>query len=492
MNPKEKMDSPSGAVIGKSAFWSVLNQSIGQILSLAAFLITARFVSKEAFGAMAIAFLAIEFFRQVTIESVGISLAAKQNPNKNDYNAGFIIILAGSVLSALVMYLTAPLVASFLDNPDIETALELTSVVLLAMGLSRTHETWMAKNMKFKILAIRSLIAIGIGGAVGIYMAMHGYGLISLIAQQILTSIIGAALLWVSSSWKPGLSTSGADIKELLSYSKHVSMNALTGVIGAQSDTFFASYYLGAAATGVYNASKRILVATQTMITSGLNSVALPVFSTKSDNSAALKETFFQAVSYTLLLTAPFYVGLACLSDDIIAIVLGNKWADAAPVLSILAFTALLAGIDLYSSNIRLVMNRPHWQTYITLLNAVVNVAILLVVARHGLHALALAMVAKSLLIFPVSLILTLNLLQATIGEYLRKIWAIVLSALGMGIAVCYTQEMFAITSPLLNVAVLTPAGAAVYLAILYILDKKKVVEVVLLMKNIAASFRKA
>jgi O-antigen/teichoic acid export membrane protein len=58
--------------LGRSALWSVLNQSLGQFLVFFVFLVTARFVSKEAFGLMAMAMLSIEFFRQILIESIAV------------------------------------------------------------------------------------------------------------------------------------------------------------------------------------------------------------------------------------------------------------------------------------------------------------------------------------------------------------------------------------------------------------------------------------
>ena len=69
----------SKGAIGRGAVWSILNQSVGQILVLLVFLVTARFVSKDAFGIMAVCMLVVEAFRQIWAESVGISLAAKKD-----------------------------------------------------------------------------------------------------------------------------------------------------------------------------------------------------------------------------------------------------------------------------------------------------------------------------------------------------------------------------------------------------------------------------
>lgn len=455
--------------VGRNALWSMLNQSVGQILALAVFFVTARFVSKEDFGVMAIALLAIEFFRQITIESVGISLTARKDTNDADYNAGFILITAGSIISAIVMYAIAPFVASLLSNPAIEHALQISSVVVVAMGLSRTHETWMIKNMQFKLLALRSIVAVSVGGAVGIYMAVNGYGLLSLIVQQIIVSMLGMALLWLASSWRPKFETTKACIGDIFSYSKHVAMNSLAFVISGQGDTFFASYYLGSAATGVYNASKRLLLATQLMIFSGLNNVALSVFSTHGD----LQRAYFKAAAYTALITAPFYMGLAVLSQDFVLIILGDKWMEAAPVMSVLAVTMFLTSMDQYNTNVMLVSGKPQWQTALTSLHAALNIVLMIVFARYGLHYVALAMVAKSLIVFPVSLFLALRLLQTGIVEYFKTIHAPLLATVVMGGFIYTLDNLIAGPNPFLNLLVVVPAGILVYIAALYLIDRR-------------------
>ena len=57
--------------IGFGALWSILNNSAAQGLSLLIFLVTARFVSLEDFGVMAVSFLFIEGFRQIILHSIG-------------------------------------------------------------------------------------------------------------------------------------------------------------------------------------------------------------------------------------------------------------------------------------------------------------------------------------------------------------------------------------------------------------------------------------
>lgn len=478
-------DIPSTQSIGRNALWSVLNQFVGQFLVLIVFFITARFVSKEAFGVMALCMLAVELFRQVTVESVGTSLAVKKDPDSEDYNAGFILAAVGCVLSAIVVFLGAAPMATFLDLPDLEVGLKLVSAVIIFMGLARAQETWMMKNMMFRTFTIRSVLAIAIGGGVGIYMAINGYGLLSLLAQQILSTGFSLVFVWFTCPWRPNFRTTRYKLHTLFSYSRHLAFNAMTSVVGSQSDIFLSSYYLGAAPTGLYNGAKRILVATQAIVTAGLNSVILPIFAASSHRKEDLRNMHMQASVLTAIITAPLYIGLAFLSHEIIEVLLGKSWVDVAPVLSILIVAAFVSSIDQYNSNIILVCGKPQWQTRLVILRTIITLVLVLSMARYGLIELALSLLLIPIIFFPISLRLSLSLTEGKIGPYLNALFPVVTSALLMGCIVHYAQFLLPPMSPHQKLLILVPTGAAVYFTSLILLDRQLFLRALFLIKAI-------
>src|SRR3954451_13903088 len=109
--------------VGRGVAWSMLNNLAGQGLSLLVFLVTARFVSKEAFGIMAVSLLTVEAFRQVVIGSFGVALTAQRDPSAKDYNACFLIVLVTSLGAATFLFALAGPVASLLGHDEIRDTL---------------------------------------------------------------------------------------------------------------------------------------------------------------------------------------------------------------------------------------------------------------------------------------------------------------------------------------------------------------------------------
>ena len=94
----------------------------------------------------------------------------------------------------------------------------LTPMILL-QGLTVVPEAIMRRNMTFRPLAIRTLIATVIGGVVGIWPGLAGYQAWALVAQQLVTGVVGAVVLWTVTDWRPRLRLPRQAIKDLWGFS---------------------------------------------------------------------------------------------------------------------------------------------------------------------------------------------------------------------------------------------------------------------------------
>lgn len=468
-------DNYDARSIGRGALWSFANQSFGQILVLIVFLVTARFVSKEDFGIMATAMLGVEIFRQLVAECVGKVLLSRREVSDGEYSAGFVLLLISGFVAALAVFLLSQPIADMFGHGEIAIALKWLSVLVFATGLTKIHEVWLSRHLKFKSLALRSMFSISIGGGIGIYMAVQGYGIYSLIAQQLITAGLGLIWLWSAAGWRPSLRVAAKDISGIAGQGKYLSLSAVAGFFSTQGDVVMASYYLGPAATGVYNAAKRIIAAVMQIITGGINNVALPVLSAFSQEAAQFQKSYLTGVSLSVALCAPLYFGLAALSGDFVQVLLGGRWADVAPVLSVLAFVGFVRSASQYSSNILLIKEKAHWQTVLSYADAVLNIVLLIIFARQGLLPLAIAIAVKTLVISPVTTRMALRLLGVGVAEYARAVLPAMLSAAVMAGAVWFVRENMDFPA-IVNLLILIPAGAALYAAMMFVFSRESAI----------------
>lgn len=464
--------------IVSGVIWSTIDSAVGQALTLAIYVIMARLLSPHIIGLVATGALALDFCRAVLIESIAIAVQARAEPKDEDYTASFWLIAGFSCLAAALLFASSDAIERLSGLQDLALVLKGFCVVVAVQGLSRTHEAWLTRNQVFRSLAIRSVISISLGGVVGIVLAIKGYGVLALVGQLVITSLASLVGLWTLTPWRPGLRFSRHTAGELLSYARYVSLTGITNFANANSDLIFVTWYAGAAGAGLYSLAKRLVNAVSTVIGNSLNRVFFATIAGLQHDRKASGTTLLDFVMYTSLLTAPIFAGIAALAPDLITAFFGTKWLEAAPLLSIISVTGFLTTIGLYNHSVILAFGKPHWQTWLTLIYAVSNIAIFIVAAPFGLIAIAVGYVARALLLYPLSAGASLRILSAAVGRYASALVPAFTGSAVMAAAVVSLSYTTPTMSPWLRLASLTALGASVYLAVVLVVARPAVVQV--------------
>lgn len=464
--------------IVSGVIWSALDSAAGQALALAIYMIMARLLSPQILGIVATGALALEFCRAVLIESVAIAVQARAEPKDEDYTASFWLIAGLSLFAALALFASSGAIERFSGLSDIAIVLKGFCIVVAVQGLSRTHEAWLTRNQLFRSLAIRSLSSISVGGAVGIGLAIQGYGVVALVGQLVTTSLISLVSLWILTPWRPRLRVSRQAVVELLSYARYVALTGITNFANANSDLIFVTWYTGAAGAGFYSLAKRLVNAVSTVIGNALNRVFFSTIAGLQHDREASRSTLVDFVMYTSLLTAPIFAGIAALAPDLIVGFFGSKWGEAAPLLAIMSVTGFLTTIGLYNHSVILAFGKPHWQTWLTLIYAVSNIAIFILAAPFGLVAIAVGYVVRALLLYPLSAGASMRILSLGTKPYAKALMPALAGSAVMACAVAGASVTMPALSPWLRLAALVLLGSSVYLAIVVVIARPAVVRI--------------
>lgn len=464
--------------LGSSTVWSMTNNFISQILVLVIFLITARFVKPEEFGMMAICFLVVDGFRQIFVESIGITITSRSPPDRNEYNSAFFLMMATSFFSAIVVFAMADVLSAALNNPELSSPLKYVSLLICAMGFTRVQEAWLARHFMFKQLAIRSILAISIGGAIGIFLAIQGFGIWALIIQQLVSSFISIVVLWLSSSWRPSFEIHREKMFSLIKDSKHIAFSRGLGFCSGQGDILFASYYLGAVSTGVFSAAKRIMSALENILDAALTSVAVPAFADARKDSDGGKLSYLSALRFTAFLTTPLLAGISIMADEIVWLLLGDSWKSVAPIISILCINSILTSWLMYHGPLMMVHRKFHWQSSYSIAMTICSIALMFIFARFGLIFIAAAFLIRTLLFFPVSLLIALKLLNLRTYEFFACLFPSATASCVMTIALLSLKYVIP-DNELFKLIICVPTGVMIYVLVTFFLDKRILEEIV-------------
>ncbi len=454
--------------------WSLIDNFSRQALSFIIFIILARLLQPSAFGLLSVGFIIILLFKSIIHDSIALAIIRKANPTDLEYNTAFWLCIFISLPAFVFVYLFSNVIEQIIDADGLAGILKSLSIIIFSIGLSRMHEAKLAHALKFKQLALRSFVSVLIGGIVGIILAYNGFGVVSIVYQQLCTALIEVILLWIITSWKPKFEFSKQHAVEILNFSKHISLTAITNAANQNSDIFFVTYYLGAYKAGVYSTGKRITNMLNLVISSALLRVSMPAFSNLQGDNDELKLAFLKSTMLTSLILAPLFIGIAVLSKDITLLILGDKWIEAVPVMQIITVIGFLTAVSHYNQNIILIKNKPQWQTNLSLISVITNIISFVIFTRYGIVYTAIAYFAKSLLLFPISVWCAITLLDIKWKDYFNTIIPPVISAGLMALCLIavtgYTEDL----NILIRIIAFVIFGIIIYTICLYTLTGKK------------------
>ncbi|MDP5171268.1 MAG: oligosaccharide flippase family protein, partial [Bacteroidia bacterium] len=164
--------------------WSVVEKFGNRIFTFLIFFTLATLLSPKIFGVVAIVNSVLAFVVIFVDQGFTTAVVQKDDPTQEYLDTAFWGNMAISVVLTLILYVCAPLLAKLYEEPELTLYIRVISASFIIGAISRVQNALFIKEMKFRLLAIRRLIATLIGGLTGIYLAVMDFGVWSLICYQ--------------------------------------------------------------------------------------------------------------------------------------------------------------------------------------------------------------------------------------------------------------------------------------------------------------------
>lgn len=405
----------------QGVLWSTVENWGSSLISILVILILARLLDKEAFGLVAFAGLFTVFLSIFQRQGFGQAIIQRRELQPGHLDTAFwTSATAGLVLTGLLVAV-AGWIAPWFDYSGLAPVLRWLSITLFIDALASTPMAILRRELAFRVLAVRSLAATGIGGIVGVWMALNGYGVWSLVGQRIASSAAGTIALWTVSAWRPGLKISADHFRDLFGFGVFAMGRDIVEFFNGQADELIVATFLGAEALGVYWVGRRLLQLMHRMFTNAVSSVALPTFSRLQHDHAQMRYSLLTATRMSSLLAFPAFAGVAILAPELVAGLFGDKWAESVPVMQLLSLVGIVQCVTFFNNPAIIACGKPGWTFAITLANAVLGVVFCWVAARWGIAAVAGAHLIRTYALAPLPVWLVRRLVGLDIREYLRQ-----------------------------------------------------------------------
>ena len=445
--------------------WSAAQKWGVRIISFLVMLLLARLVLPESFGLVAYATVFISF-AQIFVDQ-GFSDAIVQFPNLEREHldtAFWISILTGTGLT-VVTILSSGLIANGFHEPRLVPVLKWLSPVFLVSALSSVQQSLLRRNLAFKALTVRSLIATVSSGVVAVVMAFLGFGVWSLVAKLLVEGVVSVIALWQVSNWRPTFRISRKHVKELFSFGMHIVGGNFVDFLSVHSDDFLIGYFLGPIALGYYTLGYNLLIVMTDLLVSVPNLVAFPIFSKIQDDPERLRSAFNEVTQLQSLIAFPIFLGIFIVAPEAVRVLYSDTWAASIPVVQILMLIGVVRSAIYFYSSIFRAAGKPSWRFGIYTLTAVLNVAGFLLVVKMGIVAVAISYVVVSYILMPLYFMLIQKLIHVSLRSHLSQYIPAFLSSLIMIAVVLVLKYLVGQNfTILIRLIIFVLAGAGAYL----------------------------
>lgn len=384
-----------------SLIWSASDKVVNQLGYLAVTIFIARLIGPKSFGL--IGMLTIFMLLVESVISNGFAQALIQRSRQlteNDTSTIFYVNFIWGILMYLLLYLCAPLIAEFYNQPELVSISRLLFIMIIINSLTVVARAKLTIDLDFKSQAIANTFATLLSSIIGIYLALEGYGYWSLVWMLVTKSIFNSLGLWFFCRWIPKLLFSIDSFKSLFKFGSNLMLAGLVATFVNNLYVALIGRYFNATQVGYFTQATNLSNNVSGLISSTLQGVTYPIMTSIKEDRTRLTDIYIQLVSVTMLFSLPFLIGFAAIAPEFIHLTLGDEWLAAVPVLVALCFARAITPISAVNMNILNAIGRSDLFLKIDLSKLPLTLGALFIALPYGINGLAWAMVCTSFIAF--------------------------------------------------------------------------------------------
>lgn len=356
-------------------------------------IVLARILMPEDYGLIGMAMVFVSFSQVFVDFGFSSGIIQKQDISDLACNSIFIINLCAGIFFTFLLILFSPQIANFYQRDELVSIVRSLSPIFILNALMLVQIAILKKQLDFKALTIRSLVAALIGGIIGIILALLDYGPHALVGQQITSGIISVILLWKISSWRPKLEFSFIEIKSIISFSSFLFFDRILASIFNQIDVLFVGKVFSPETLGFYTRANSLRNLVTKYSSTSLKKVFFPVLSKLQNEKERFQNIYFKALSaatfLSFLITGVLYV----LGEEIIIGLFGQKWHPSVVLFQILILSICNRPVNILMLNALVSQGKSKENFYLGLARKFFKLIPLFVGFKFGMIAFVIALV---------------------------------------------------------------------------------------------------
>jgi O-antigen/teichoic acid export membrane protein len=384
-----------------SVLWSVVRVAWSTVATFVIFVILARILGPADFGTFALASLFVEIGRVLAYAGLGDAITRQLDLDEELADTCFWATIAFSAIVAALVFVFAPYYGLLVRDPAVAGILRWLAPLLILSSLAVIHNARLAREFGHKSLAGQAIAASLLSGITAVVCAFLGWGVWALVAQTAVNAAVTVLLGWFYYPWMPKFRFNVAMFRSVFLFSVSLVVTQLMWMLLARVQDIFISRWYGAVEVGRYRIAWRLIELIGQAVLAPIGSVSLVTLSRLQNDRVAFRNAYNKIVGAAALGTIPLLFGFGALSNDMIALLFGDKWGNAGGIATVLVLMSVPFVTNFFASSALSAVNRAESILSVAALQFAATLVLTWLLVPYGILAVAAGYVLRAWLTMP-------------------------------------------------------------------------------------------
>jgi len=225
-----------------------------------------------------------------------------------------------------------------LEQNLVGTILLAEGTACLFTGLNLLPSAMLDRKLRTKAIARRTVAGKLSYCIVAIGLALAQFGVWSIVIAGIVQNILLTVIFWRGHTRMPQRRFSWAHAKQLIVFGFPVMLEGALWAFLTRVFSLLIGAIHGMSMLGFVSVAFKATDALSNIVGSVAGRIGLPLFSSMQADKERLQRSFLQTTQVMAFVSTPIFVGLALTTAQWVPLLLGDKWAEAIPMIVILCF----------------------------------------------------------------------------------------------------------------------------------------------------------
>ncbi|MCW9016941.1 MAG: oligosaccharide flippase family protein, partial [Kangiellaceae bacterium] len=331
-------------------------------------------------------------------------------------------IFVGIFMALVVLGLAYPNAYIF-NNDELVPITQLVSIMFVASSIGTVPQNILSRNYRFKDIALINMAASIVTSLISVWMAYAGMGVYTLIYSAILLGLLKSVGYFLVSNWRPNFCFNFTEVKPFLKFGMTLSLSDSVARLLESFDKLIIGKLYNEVLLGYYSTAISISSMPIDKLSPLINPVLFPMFSRWQGDKEKSTNAYLKILKYYLFLMSNIYMGALAVADNLILLVLGEKWINIAFIFKGFCIVQLFKVLSSYHKVLLTSQGKASQILKYDISTAVLLLASILIAAFESFNAVVYAWVIVYPLVTIIWMFTSLKSGGISFVSYLRTVF---------------------------------------------------------------------